>query len=118
VFLTDTPIGLSALTLCLVGFGVGTLRTNVLSEGWTLTPLAGLLGTAAAVLLFAGIGDLIGDSQLLAGGRTALIRVAVIESLWNAVLALPVHWVFFKASRGSKGAESLGRGRPDRLPIG
>jgi rod shape-determining protein MreD len=117
LYLTDTPVGLSALVLCIVGYGVGTLRENVLPEGWLLTPLLALLATGAGVVLFVAIGDIVGQTQLVAAGRSALIRIAVIEAVWSAVLAVPVVWLFARAERGSAGAAGLDRGRPDRIGV-
>jgi rod shape-determining protein MreD len=117
LYVTDTPVGLSALVLCLVGYGIGSLRENVLPEGWVLTPLLALVGTGAAVMLFVGIGDIVGQTQLVAQGRSALIRVAVVESLWNAVLAVPALWLFARAAKGSNGAAQLDRGRPDAAAV-
>ncbi len=108
MFLTSTPVGLSALTYCLIGASVGALRASVLQERRALLPLAALAGTAASVLLFVGAGDVLGQTQLLGGGRAWLIRVMIVESLWNAVLALPVGYVYARLSRGSAGAERFG----------
>ena len=122
LFLTSTPLGLSALTYCLIGAGVGALRTAVIPERRLVVPLAAFVGTAAAVLLFVALGDMLGQTQLLDAGRSWLIRVAVIEACWSAVLSLPVAWVYGRAARGSVGAEQLGMigsgvVRGERLPL-
>ena len=108
MFLTSTPLGLSALTYCLIGAAVGALRAAVLPEGRLLTPVVAAVATAASVLLFVGLGDVLGQGQLLEAGRSWLIRVALIEAAWAAVLAIPVAWIYGRAARGSAGAERLG----------
>lgn len=107
LFLIDTPFGLSALALCLIGFAVGSLRSAVLREGWVLTPAVAFVGTAAAVALFLGLADLVGQSQLLAQGRPWLVRVALIEALDAAVLSLPVTRLVRWAAAGSTGVTRL-----------
>ena len=107
-FLTATPVGLSALTYCLIGAGIGALRASVLQERRSLLPLAALVGTAAAVLLFVGAGDVLGQTQLVGGGRSWLVRVMIVESLWNAVLALPAGYIYARVARGSAGYERIG----------
>ncbi len=72
MFLTGTPVGLSALTYCLIGAATGALRAGFLQERRALVPLVAFLGTAVSVLLFVTIGDVLGQSQLLAGGRSWL----------------------------------------------
>lgn len=108
MFLTSTPVGLSALTYCLTGAAVGALRASVLQERRSLVPVAGLVGTAGAVLLFVAAGDVLGQAQLVAAGRSWLIRVVVVESVWSAVLALPIGYLYAWSARGSTGAERLG----------
>lgn len=108
MFLTSTPIGLSALTYCLTGAAIGALRASVLQERRTLIPLAALVGTGAAVLLFVAAGDVLGQTQLMGAGRSWLIRVVVVESLWNAVLSLPVGYLYARVARGSVGSDRLG----------
>lgn len=115
LYLTDTPVGLSALILCMVGYAVGTLRENVLPEGWLLTPVLALVASGAGIVAFVAIGDIVGQTQLVAMGRSDLIRTTVIEAVWSAVLAVPVTWLFARAERGSAGAAALDRGRPNRL---
>jgi rod shape-determining protein MreD len=114
-FLTDTPFGLSALSLCLIGYGVGVLRVSVLPDVRLLTPLVAFGATVAGVVLFIALGDVVGQHQLIAGGRSWLIRVAGIEAVWGGVLSLPVWWLYTKAANGSVGAEAVGA-RPDRMP--
>lgn len=108
MFLTSTPVGLTALTYCLAGAAVGALRASALQERRTLVPLAALVGTAGAVLLFVAAGDVLGQTQLVAAGRSWLIKVVVIESLWAAVLSLPVGYLYAWVARGSTGAQRLG----------
>jgi rod shape-determining protein MreD len=126
LFLTTTPLGLSALTYCLIGASVGALRTGLLPDARLVVPAAALVGTAAAVLLWVGLGDLLGQNQLLESGRSWLLKVTVVEAGWATILALPVGWLYARAARGSKGAERIGAGkgggalrpeRPARLQV-
>jgi rod shape-determining protein MreD len=119
MFLTATPVGLSALTYCVIGGGIGALRATVLQENRVLLPLAAFTGTVAAVLVFVAVGDLFGQSQLLASGRSWLITVALVEGGWNALLVLPVAFLYAWVARGSVGVENLrtgpGGGRDERV---
>lgn len=108
MFLTSTPVGLSALTYCLIGASVGALRSSMLTDRKAILPVVGFVATAAAVLLFVAVGDVLGQHQLLGAGRTWLIKVVAIESLWNTVLAIPAAYVYGRAARGSAGVERLG----------
>jgi rod shape-determining protein MreD len=114
LYVTGTPVGLSALTLCLVGYGVGTLRETVLPEDRLLTPLLAATATAIAVVAYLALGDLAGQSQLILAGRAALVRVGTVEALWSAVLALPGCWLYRRAARGTTGVNALD-GRPEVL---
>jgi rod shape-determining protein MreD len=109
VSLTTTPIGLCALSWCLVGWGSGLLRARLLPEARSALPVVAFLATLAGVILFLVIGDLVGQSQLMQSGRSHLVRVAVIESVWSALLALPTAWVYERAAAGSAGVVGLRR---------
>jgi rod shape-determining protein MreD len=115
--LTDTPLGLSALTFLLVGGLLGVVRSSVLREGPVLVPLLVFAGTAVGVVLFVAIGVLVGEHQLVAGGRSWLIRVGLIESVWNCALSIPTCWVLRRAARGLPGPEAVDVARPDRLAV-
>jgi len=79
-----TPFGLSALVYCLVGFGVGySTRAMDRSVGW-LAPGAALAGSAAAVMLYAVLGAVLGQESMLDTDLGAIVAVVAIV---NAVLA-------------------------------
>jgi rod shape-determining protein MreD len=114
LYVTGTPVGLSALSLCLVGYAVGSLREAVLPDSRLLVPAMALVATGAAVVLYLVVGDLVGQSQLIAVGRSVLVRTAVVESLWSAVLAIPACALYRRAARGTRGVAALD-GRSDAL---
>ncbi|HET9691404.1 MAG TPA: rod shape-determining protein MreD [Acidimicrobiales bacterium] len=114
LYASGTPVGLEALTFCLVGYGVGALRDNVLPAGRLLTPVLAFAATVAAVVVFVVLGDLVGQHQLVLAGRGALVRVTLVEAAWSALLAVPVSWAYARAGRGSAGVDRLG-GRPEVL---
>ena len=73
-----------------------------------------MVGTAAAVVLWVGLGDVLGQSQLLDSGRSWLIRVALVEAGWAALLALPVNWLYARAARHSRRRRAGGRHQGQR----
>jgi rod shape-determining protein MreD len=122
LFLTSTPLGLSALTYCLIGAAVGALRTAFLPDSRLIALPAALVGTASAVVLWVALGDVLGQGQLLDAGRSWLLRVLAVEAAWSTVLALPVSWLYARAARGSKGADLVGASqgglvRAERLSV-
>ncbi len=111
--LTTTPVGLTALSWCLIGWGVGTVRSNALPGTRSILPVIGLLATGSGVIVFLLVADLIGQSQLIDLGRSYLLRAGIVESLWGALLVIPVAFIYEWAARGSVGAAELRR--PDAL---
>lgn len=105
--LVTTPLGLSAMSWCLIGWAAGVLRANVLREGWLIRPAIGFVATVCGVALFLLVGDLVGQAQLFAEGRSYLVRAVVVEGVWGAVLIIPMEWVYRRAARGSVGLEEL-----------
>ncbi|HEX9548193.1 MAG TPA: rod shape-determining protein MreD [Acidimicrobiales bacterium] len=110
LFLQTTPLGLSALAYCLIGFTVGTMRRTVIREGWWLTPLTALVGSGAGVALFVVIGVMVGQSQLTALSTTTLVQIASIVAVMNAVLAVPVIRLVAWATAGQSAGVSAGVG--------
>jgi rod shape-determining protein MreD len=107
LFLQTTPVGLSALTFCVVGFGVGAVRRAVFREGWLLPPAIALVASSSGVVLFVVIGSVVGQSQLTAVGPRTIIQVAVIVGIMNAVIAVPLSRIVAWAASGSSGANRV-----------
>ncbi|HEY2301622.1 MAG TPA: rod shape-determining protein MreD [Acidimicrobiales bacterium] len=101
LFLHTTPLGLSALTYCLIGFAVGALRRGVLREGRLLAPIVALVASAAGVVLFVLIGAMVGQSQLSDLGPRRIIETAVVVGVMNAVLAFAAAPIVAWAAGGS-----------------
>lgn len=81
-----TPYGLSALVGCLLGFGVGLATVALDRTSWWLAPVAALGGSALYVLTYGALGSVLGQPQML---HVALVRIVVVVSVTNAVLAWP-----------------------------
>jgi len=86
VFLT-TPLGLSALVYTLAAYSVGLFQLPLTTHPrwWKVGSVA--IATVAAVLLWSAAGLMIGQDQLLG---MALGRIALVEGLANATIALPM----------------------------
>ena len=80
----QTPFGLSALTYALVGYGVGVFQTGVLHAAWWIPSITAAVASAGAVVIFVGLGVVVGQDQLLSAG---LLTVAAVIALLHALLA-------------------------------
>lgn len=83
----STPLGLSALVYTLVGYGVGLVGATVVRASWWISPAVAALGSAAGVLIYALVGEVLGQATLAGPSLTAIV---VVVSAVNAVLAAPV----------------------------
>ncbi len=94
-----TPFGLSALVGTVIGFAVGVVTVALDRSALWLPPLAALLGSALYEITYAVLGSVLGQPQML---HTDLLRILVVVSVPNAVLALPalrmVTWALPAAS--------------------
>jgi rod shape-determining protein MreD len=94
-----TPFGLSALVGCLIGFAVGVTTLALDRTAWWLAPTVALGGSAVYEVLYALLGSVLGQPQML---HVDLTQIVVVVSLVNAVLALPalrlVSWALPQAS--------------------
>ncbi len=82
-FLLNQPKGITALTLTLLGYGVGLLRAYIVSPSPALPTLLVGGGTAAGVLFYGFVAFLLGE---LPEGGGYLLRVALLSGAYNAVL--------------------------------
>jgi cell shape-determining protein MreD len=83
VFLS-TPLGVSALSFSLVGYGVGVVQGGLVRSSRWVAPVMGALGGLAGGVLFVAIAALAGQDQLLA---LSSVRVILVASLYDALLA-------------------------------
>ncbi|HMF03209.1 MAG TPA: rod shape-determining protein MreD [Acidimicrobiia bacterium] len=86
LFLT-TPLGLSALTFALVGYGAGAVQGGLLRPFRWEAPTMGALGGLVGGVLFVGIGALVGREELLS---LTSVRVILIAGVYDALLACAV----------------------------
>ena len=82
-----TPLGLSALVFSLVGYAVGVVHTGVLRSAWWFPLAIAGAASAAGELLYAMIGGVLGERQLV---TPRLGLIVVVVSLCNMLLARPV----------------------------
>jgi rod shape-determining protein MreD len=82
-----TPFGLSALVGCVLGYSVGSATTAVDSRAGWLKPVAALMGSVAADMLFAVLGAILGQQQMVQFNFLALFLVVGASSV---IFVLPV----------------------------
>lgn len=99
-----TPFGLSALVGCLLGYAVGTLTTAVDPRTTWLKPVAALTGSVAADMLFAVLGAILGQPQMVQIDFVALFLMISISSV---VFVLPVSRLMRWALAGEDNRHSL-----------
>ena len=105
-----TPLGLSALTFALLGYGVGIVQSGMLrSTPWIVPMLGGLAGLVGG-LMFIAFGGLAGEEQLLAFRS---VRVLLVATVYDALLAFAV----FPVARWATGRRAT-RERPRWLRLG
>lgn len=97
-----TPLGLSALSLAVVGNLVATMRENAMETTFGFRAAGLLMASAAGVALFACAGEVFGQ-ETWELGRVA--EVAAVVSAWNLVLAplasRPVAWALAGGTAGA-----------------
>lgn len=106
-----TPFGLSALVGCLLGYAVGSLTTAVDPRTAWLKPVAALTGSVVADMLFAVLGAILGQSQMVQINFLALFLMVSISSV---VFVLPVSRLTRWALAGENNRRSLVPVQADR----
>jgi len=83
----ETPLGLSALVFCIVGYTVGAAETGILRAAWWIPVLTAFVAGAAGEAMFAVAAQFVGRPDLL---TARLAVVMVIVGITSGILALPV----------------------------
>jgi rod shape-determining protein MreD len=101
-FMLNQPKGITALTLTLVGYVVGTVRQYVTTPSPLLPVLLVAASTAGGILFYGFVSFLMGE---LREGLAFLVRTAALSALYNAVLTplfFPLLRRVAEASRSKK----------------
>ncbi|MFO7591312.1 MAG: rod shape-determining protein MreD [Acidimicrobiia bacterium] len=83
----SSPLGLSALSQAVVGYGVGAFQGAMLRESKTMPAVLSAVGGLLGGAIFALVGAVAGEPGYLTGTS---LRVIVVAALYDAVVALPV----------------------------
>jgi rod shape-determining protein MreD len=106
-----TPFGLSALCGCLIGFGVGVATLALDRSALWLPPLAALGASALYEVMYAVLGSVLGQPQML---HVDVLRIVVVVSVVNAIVAIPalrmMTWALPKASTEGVPTSTLSSG--------
>jgi rod shape-determining protein MreD len=84
--LTTAPFGLSALTMALVGYGVGSANSLRVRQSRMFPVVVGFLAGALGVLGYAVVGELVGQPYL---SDPDLLRIVLVRAVGTAVLVVP-----------------------------
>jgi rod shape-determining protein MreD len=98
-FMLNDPKGITALTLTLLGYVVGTVRQYITTASPALPTLLVGGATAAGILFYGFVSFLLGR---LPGGIVFLLRVAFLSALYNALLTPLLYPVLRRVAELSK----------------
>lgn len=103
-----TPLGLAAMAFATVAFAIGSIEAGLFSDTRGQASALAFLGTFAAVLGYALLGEVVGQRGLF---DVELLRVALIAALLNAAIApvmvRPMRWAL-------RGPMTIGAPAPSR----
>jgi rod shape-determining protein MreD len=83
-----TPLGLGALVGCLLGYAIGAATAAVDKRAVWLKPVAAVLGSVAADMLFSVLGAIFGQQQMV---QVDFLSLFVVVAVSSALLVLPVN---------------------------
>jgi rod shape-determining protein MreD len=98
----QTPLGLSAVTYSVVGFGVGAMHTGVLRAAWWIGPAIAMTASAISVVLFVLIGAVVGVGHLIRPDLAwIIIGVAIINAPLSVAVTRLMAWAWPTESAGA-----------------
>ena len=96
----QAPFGLAALSFTLVGFCTGLFRTSILRAPWWLVAGAAAVASAGGVVLYAVIGAVLDQSQMVSDRLGPVVGVVGGLNGVAALVVVPVmRWAVFPGSR-------------------
>jgi rod shape-determining protein MreD len=98
-FLQDAPKGMTALTLTLLGYSVGLVRTYIISPSPFLPMILVGIGTFGGLIFYGIVAALIGQLDV---SVLYLLRVSFFSGLYNALLTPLAYPVLRRISDGAR----------------
>jgi rod shape-determining protein MreD len=98
-FLMNQPKGLTALTLTLLGYGVGMFRQFIVSPSPLVPTIMVAVGTAAGIAFYEIVSVLLGNFHEEAAYG---VKVALLTAAYNAVLTPILYPVLRRITEGSR----------------
>jgi rod shape-determining protein MreD len=95
----DQPKGITALTLTLLGYGVGMARQYIVSPSPLLPTFVVAIGTAIGMAFYEVVSFLLGSFDLPA---TEAVRIALLTAAYNAVLTPILYPLLRRIVEGSR----------------
>jgi len=80
----ETPMGLSALVFCIMGYAVGNIQGGVLRAAWWIPIVTTFVASVVGVLTYALVATVVGQPDLV---TPHLLVVAAVVGVFNAVLS-------------------------------
>ena len=90
--LLNQPKGITALTLTLLGYGVGMARQFIVSPSPLVPTIVVAIGTALGTVFYEVVSFLLGQFDAVA---TEALKIALLTALYNAVLT-PILYPFLR----------------------
>jgi rod shape-determining protein MreD len=84
-----TPLGLSALVWCVLGYLVGTLQVTILPPSRASLPVTTLVASAAGEVLFALAASMLGQRGMV---TPHLLTIGAIVAVVNSLVSIPLSW--------------------------
>ena len=98
-FMLNHPKGMTALTLVLLGYMIGLLRQYIVSPSPWLPVVLAFVGTFGGLLFYAILASFVGELQV---GWAYVLRVALLASVYNALLAPIVYPIIRRVTERSR----------------
>lgn len=98
-FLLNQPKGITALTLTLLGYVVGTVRQFITTPSPALPTLLVGAATAAGIVFYGFVSFLLGQ---LPAGFLFLLRIALLTALYNALLTPLLYPILRRVAEASR----------------
>lgn len=88
-----TPLGLTAFTYMVVGYGVGTVLHTILRNAVWIPPVAAFLATVAGISLYVIVGRLLGQEFRLPNLPVVMVVTATMNTLLITPTLFLARWI-------------------------